>query len=101
MTKGFSPDTLKPSKYDGDTKWTVSADLRSMETFYPHFDSNYDIVDKLKEKGVLSKKTEEDSEMCQFFAYFSTKNSAENFIKKLCKYVEQRKVMVKELYECG
>lgn len=100
MTKGFSPDTLKPHKDEGDKNWTVTADLRSMETFYPNFDSNYDIVDKLKEAKVMSDKTLEDSEMCQFFAYFSTKKSAENFIKRLCEYVEKRKVMMKELYEC-
>ena len=100
MNKGFSPETLKPCKFEWDDKWTVTADLRSMETFYPHFDSNYDIVDKLKEAKVMSDKTLEDSEMCQFFAYFSTKKSAENFIKRLCEYVAKRKAMEKELY-CG
>ena len=98
MTNTFSPEKLKPVKYDWDDKWTVTADLRSLETFYPHFESNYDIVDKLKEVKVLSDKTQEDSEYCQFFAYFSTKKSAESFIKRLTDYVEKRKSIVKELY---
>lgn len=100
MSKAFPATSLKPYKYEDDKNWTVTADLRRMETFYPHFDSNYDIVDKLKEAKVLSEKTVEDSEMCQFFAYFSTKKSAENFIKRLTEYVEKRKVLEKELY-CG
>jgi hypothetical protein len=93
----YTTDKLKVHKFEGDTKWTVTADLRSLETFET-FDSNYDIVDKLKEEKVLSSKTSEDSEMCQFFAYFSTKKSAENFIAKLGKYVEKRKKLIKSLY---
>jgi hypothetical protein len=93
----YTTDKLNVYRFEGDTKWTVTADLRSLETFET-FDSNYDIVDKLKEEKVLSSKTSEDSEMCQFFAYFSTKKSAENFIAKLGKYVEKRKKLIKSLY---
>lgn len=89
-------ETLKPYKYEDDKKWTVTADLRSLETF-EQYDSNYDIVDKLKEEKVLKAGTEEDSEFCQFFAYFSTKQSAENFINRLAKYVEKRKQIISSL----
>lgn len=98
MRQAFSPTTLTANKYEGEKNWTVTADLRGMETFYPNFESNYEIVDKLKEAKVLSEKTSEDSEYCQFFAYFSTKKAADNFIKRLCDYVEKRKVLTKELY---
>lgn len=93
----YTIDKLKVHKFEDDTKWTVTADLRGLETF-DTFDSNYDIVDKLKENKVLSTKTREDSEFCQFFAYFSTKKSAENFILKLGKYIEKRKKLMKDLY---
>lgn len=92
----YTIETLKPYKFEDDTKWTVTADLRGLETF-EQYDSNYDIVDKLKENKVLSDKTSEDSEFCQFFAYFSTKQSAENFIKRLAKYVEKRKQIMASL----
>jgi hypothetical protein len=92
----YTIDKIIPVKYDWDNKWTVTSDLRGLETF-EKYDSNYDIVDKLKEVGVLKPKTSEDSEYCQFFAYFSTKKSAENFIKRLTKYVEKRKQLINSL----
>ena len=84
----------EPTSYN--KKWTVTADLRGLETFQ-NCQSNYDVVDRLKENGVLSDKTEEDSEYCQFFAYFSTKKSAENFLERFRKYVETRKELIKKL----
>jgi hypothetical protein len=94
----YTIDKITPHKFSDDNYWTVTSDLRGLETFET-FDSNYDIVDKLKENKVLLTKTKEDSEMCQFFAYFSTKKSAENFINRLGKYVEKRKKLIKSLYE--
>lgn len=95
-TMSFTIEKLKPYKYEGDKKWTVTADLRGLETF-DNCDSNYDVVERLKENGVMTERTDEDSEYCQFFAYFSTKQSAENFIKKLGKYVEKRKQLINSL----
>ena len=94
----YTIDKITPYKYSDDNYWTVTADLRGLETFET-FDSNYDIVDKLKENKVLREGTKEDSEFCQFFAYFSTKKSAESFINRLGKYVEKRKKLIKNLYE--
>lgn len=97
----YTIDKLKPYKYEGDNYWTVTADLRGLETFgnetISNCESNYYIVDKLKENKVLRKGTKEDSEYCQFFAYFSTKKSAESFIKRLGKYVEKRKKLIASL----
>jgi len=92
----YTIDKLKPHKFEGDKNWTVTADLRGLETF-DQYDSNYGIVDKLKENKVLHSKTSEDSEFCQFFAYFSSKKSAESFIKRLGKYVEKRKKLMASL----
>ncbi len=92
----FTIEKLKPYKYEGDKEWTVTADLRELETF-DNCESNYDVVERLKENGVMTERTNEDSEYCQFFAYFSTKQSAENFIKKLGKYVEKRKQLINSL----
>ena len=92
----YTVDKIIPVKYDWDNKWTVTSDLRGLETF-EKYESNYDIVDKLKEANVLKPKTSEDSEYCQFFAYFSTKKSAENFIKRLGDYVEKRKQIINSL----
>jgi hypothetical protein len=92
----YTIDKIIPVKYDWDNKWTVTSDLRGLETF-EKYESNYDIVDKLKEANVLKPKTSEDSEYCQFFAYFSTKKSAENFIKRLGDYVEKRKQIINSL----
>ena len=92
----FTIEKLKPYKYEGDKKGTVTADLRGLETF-SNCESNYDVVERLKENGVMTERTDEDSEYCQFFAYFSTKQSAENFIKKLGKYVEKRKQLINSL----
>ena len=86
----FTTASIKPYKFGYDKYWTVTADLRALETFENYY-SNYDIRNKLLENGVLLKTTDEDSESCQFFAYFKTKQSAESFIKRLTKYVEKRK----------
>ena len=94
----YTVDKIKAIKYDWDNKWTVTADLRGLETFTgDKYDSNYDIVDKLKEDGILKANTDEDSEYCQFFAYFKTKQSAESFIKRLSNYVEKRKQLIASL----
>lgn len=92
----YTIDKITPYKYSDDNVWTVTADLRGLETF-ENYDNNYDIVDKLKEVGVLKAGTEEDSEFCQFFAYFSSKKVAENFIKRLGKYVQKRKALINSL----
>ncbi len=92
----YTIDKLMPVKYEWDDKWTVTADLTSLETF-ENCSSNYDVVERLKENKVLSPKTSEDSEYCQFFAYFSTKKAAENFIKRLGEYVEKRKKLISSL----
>jgi hypothetical protein len=92
----YTIDKIIPFKPDWDNKWTVTSDLRGLETF-DMYESNYDIVDKLKEVGILKAGTEEDSEFCQFFAYFSSKKSAESFIKRLGKYVEERKRLINSL----
>lgn len=94
--KTFTVDSLKPYKYRGDKRWTVTADLRALETF-DNCDSNYDVRDRLIENKVLSKSTDEDSEYCQFFAYFKTKDAANSFIKRLGKYVDKRKQIIKSL----
>jgi len=95
----YTVDKIKPdppAEWQTKKEWTVTSDLRGLETF-EKYDSNYDIVDKLKEVGVLKPNTSEDSEFCQFFAYFSTKKAAENFIKRLTKYVEKRKQIINSL----
>jgi hypothetical protein len=92
----YTIDKITPHKFSDDKKWTVTSDLRGLETF-DMYESNYDIVDKLKEVKVLKAGTEEDSEFCQFFAYFSTKKSAESFIKRLGKYIEKRKNLINSL----
>jgi len=94
--KTFTTSSLKPYKYEGDKHWTVTADLRALETFQ-NCESNYDVVDRLKKFNVLTKTATEDSEYCQFFAYFKTKTAAESFIKRLAQYVEKRKVLINSL----
>ena len=92
----YTINKIIPTKYEWDDKWTVTADLRGLETF-GNCDNNYEIVDKLKENKVLLPKTSEDSEFCQFFAYFSTKKSAESFVTRLGNYVEKRKKLIASL----
>jgi hypothetical protein len=93
-SKAFSVDSLKPYKYSNDKHWTVTADMRGLETF-GNCECNYDVVERLKENKVLTKSADEDSEYCQFFAYFKTKSAAESFLKRLGKYVEVRKELIK------
>lgn len=95
-SKSFTVDSIKPSKYDGDKHWTVTADLRGLETF-GNCESNYDVVERLEKNKVLTKSAVEDSEYSQFFAYFKTKTSADNFLEKLKKYVEVRKTLINSL----
>ena len=94
--KYFTTDNIKPYKGNGDKHWTVTADLRGLETF-DNCESNYDVVERLKVNKVLTKSMEEDSEYCQFFVYFKTKQAALNFIKRLAKYVEKRKQIINSL----
>ena len=95
-SKSFSVDSLKPYKYSDDKHWTVTGDLRGLETF-GNCECNYDVVERLKENKVLTKSADEDSEYCQFFAYFKTKSAADGFIKRLGKYVELRKKLIEKL----
>lgn len=92
----FKAESLKPYKSEGDKHWTVTADLRALETF-DNCESNYDVVERLKENKVLTKSADEDSEYCQFFAYFKSKQGADAFIKRLSKYVEKRKQIIASL----
>ena len=96
---GYLAEAIKPVKYDWNNKWTVTADLRGLETFTnsEKYSSNYDIVDKLKEDGILKENADEDSEYCQFFAYFKTKQGADAFIKRLSNYVAKRKRLMNSL----
>jgi hypothetical protein len=55
------------------------------------------VVHRLKENKVLTKSADEDSEYCQFFAYFKTKSAADGFLKRLNKYVELRKKLIEKL----
>jgi len=93
----FKADSLKPYKGEGDKHWTVTADLRGLETF-DNCESNYDVVDRLiANKVLVPNRFLEDSEYCQFFAYFKTKQVALNFIKRLARYVEKRKQLIAQL----
>lgn len=92
----FTVDKLKPYKCDIVKKWTVSADLRSLESF-DNCESNYDVVDRLKENKVLTKSCEDDSEYCQSWFYFKSKSSAESFLKRLARYIEKRKKLIQSL----
>lgn len=94
--KTFKAESLKPYKGSGDKHWTVTADLRALETF-DNCESNYDVVDRLKTNKVLTKSADEDSEYCQFFAYFKSRQDADAFIKRLSKYVETRKNLIASL----
>jgi len=94
--KTFTASSLKPYKADGEKHWTVTADLRALETF-DNCESNYDVVDRLKNFKVLTKTATDDSEYCQFFAYFKTKTAAESFIIRLAQYVEFRKNLINSL----
>ena len=92
----FTTTSLKPYKGEGDRHWTVTADLRALETF-DNCESNYDVVERLKANKVLGHKAKEDSEYCQFFVYYPTKWAAEAFIKRLAKYVAKRKELINSL----
>jgi hypothetical protein len=94
--KTFSVSSLKPYKHKDDNYWTVTADFRALETF-TNCESNYDVVDRLKKFKVLTETAQEDSEYCQFFAYFKTKKTAESFLKRLSDYVEFRKNLIQSL----
>lgn len=94
--KTFTVGSIKPYKYDGDKYWTVTADFRALETF-ENCESNYDVVERLKDNKVLTKSADEDSEYCQFFAYFKTKSAADSFLKRLGEYVETRKKLIESL----
>jgi hypothetical protein len=94
--KTFTAESLSPYKGKGDKHWTVTADLRALETF-DNCESNYDVVEKLKANKVLTESADEDSEYCQFFAYFKTKTAAESFVKRLARYVEKRKQILQSL----
>ena len=92
----FTVDKLKPYKCDIVKKWTVSADLTSLETF-DNCDSNYDVIDRLKENKVLNESVEDDSEYCQAWLYFKSKTAAESFTKRLAQYVDKRKKLIQSL----
>lgn len=93
----FSVDTIKPYKSEGDDyPYGVTGDFRALETF-ENCESNYDVVERLKKFKVITETTIEDSEYCQFFAYFKTKAQANAFIKRLKNYVEFRKNLINSL----
>jgi len=96
MAQTFKVEELKARKFEGDKQWTITADMRSLETF-ENCESNYDVVERLNAYKVLTPSIDEDSEYSQFFAYFKTKTQAESFLKRLRKYVELRKKLIENL----
>jgi hypothetical protein len=92
----YTVDKLKPYKCDIVKKWTVSSDLTRLETF-DNCSSNYDVIDRLKENKVLTDSCEDDSEYCQAWLYFKSETAAQSFTKRLAKYVEKRKELIKSL----
>jgi hypothetical protein len=92
----FKVTELKPYKCDIVNKWTVSSDLRGLETF-DNCESNYDVIDRLKENKVITKSCEDDSEYCQSWLYFKSKSASDSFIKRLVQYVNKRKQLIQSL----
>ena len=93
----YTIDKIKPTKFASDEHWTVTADLRGLETF-ENFYSNHDIVDYLKYQNIISVTDDEDSEMCQFFCYFKNEQDAQEFIQKLALLIDLRKESIKKLH---
>tara|TARA_R100001244_G_scaffold104496_2_gene77514 strand:- start:1752 stop:2012 length:261 start_codon:yes stop_codon:yes gene_type:complete len=75
-------------KDDMENRYWITADLRG-QSLFSHLDSNYDIEDILRKHKVLRKNQYTDSEYCQFWAYFSTKKVAENFIKRYNEFIKK------------
>lgn len=92
----YTIEKLKPYKCDIVKNWSISADLRNLETF-DNCDSNYDVIDRLKENKVLTDSCEDDSEYCQAWLYFKSESSAKSFLKRLGEYIEKRKQLINSL----
>ena len=92
----YTIEKLKPYKCDIAKKWTVSGNLTSLETF-DNCDSNYDVIDRLKENKVMTDSCEDDSEYCQAWFYFKSKSAADSFIKRLDTYIQKRKQLINSL----
>lgn len=88
---------VEPYKCSITNKWTVTGDFRSLETFGDYCESNYDVIDRLKENKVLGKSVEDDSEYCQTWLYFKSKAAAQSFTKRLAQYIEKRKKLIQSL----
>jgi hypothetical protein len=52
--------------------------------------NNYDIEDRLWERGVISEDDFRDSEFCEFVVYFNSFQDAESFINRLNTYISKK-----------
>jgi len=85
----------KHDKCDWNDEWPFTFTAAMVETCQPIFngcESNYEVEDILKKAKVIrtGKGCMTDSESCQFFIYFKRKDGANNFFKRLNKYLLER-----------
>ena len=91
----FSHDDITKSFGDKHPFMFTCAMISTCSPLFDHLDSNYDVEDLLiKEKVVRGGST--DSESCQMFIYFSTRNAGEAFINRLNLYLQKLAKKYKE-----
>lgn len=75
--------------YDRRKWFFTGAMISATSPLLDHLDSNYDFERLLRKHKVLRKNNKTDTEMCQFWVYFSSKKAGENFIDRLNKFLQK------------
>jgi hypothetical protein len=87
-------DEYDVDHHDWDTGgWPYGFTAAMVSTCTPLFDEcddNYEVRDKLKRAGVITRGISEDSESCQFFVYFRNKRMGLAFIRRLNAYLAKK-----------
>lgn len=85
-----SIDEIPLSERSGHSAYSFHANLSyTYKDIFPEMD-NYDVEDRLWERGVIGQDDFRDSESCELVVYFLNYVNAANFIVRLNEYIQKK-----------
>lgn len=81
---------------EGEVKYVFSANMsHGFKEIFPEMD-NYDVEDRLWERGVILPENQRDSESCQMNIWFASEEEADKFIDRLNTYMCKKVQMMED-----
>lgn len=70
--------------------WFEAAMVSTFPGIFDHCGDNYEVEDVLRKAGVIHKKNQTDTESCALVINFKSRKSAEKFIERLNKWLDEK-----------